>query len=208
MPAQALAVTCNTASYRVESEPMTQYGARVAENLVINPASTCGLVRSVYIRQDSNNFVEVGWFESGTNGTFIGCDDLLTPHVLVYATVRGFVKCKHGTPALTALQDYSFRVDNPDHDNDFVYYYDSDTTPSISLGFFATDHQRGFAMMAAERKHTTDNLRADLLGVNSLNSGGSWGSFPLQYDLIVNPDVSGYSACSWSGDHLVVKASC
>lgn len=208
MPTDAFAVTCANAGYGTFSPGATnEYGAKTTNNSVINPASTCGLVRSVYVWDTADNIVEVGWFEDGTNGSAAKCSDVLSPHILVYAIVNGFIKCKTGTNALSAGQSYSFRVDNPDHDFDFVYYWDDDTTPNISLGFYATDHRNGFPQSGDERKHPNDSLRASFSGLNSLGGGGAWHAFPSPVNLGSTGNVSGFTVCSWGSTFLHVRAT-
>lgn len=120
--------------------------------------------------------------------------------------MSGFNKCKQSTAQLTAGQDYSFRVDNPDHDFDFVYYWDDDTTPSISLGFYATDISLGHPHTWDERHDTPDSLRATMSSFNSLSGGGAWQSYPGANIFDTGP-TDGWSVCSWSASSLVVKAS-
>jgi hypothetical protein len=208
-PLGAQAIPCaNNAGYGTRGlQADHQFGSRVTNNLVINPASTCSIVRSIYIVNSALNFVEVGWFENGPDYPGDPCDDVSTPHILVYAKVAGHIKCKPATPALNAGQSYSFRVDNPDHDNDFVYYWAGDQTPDISLGYFATGFTRGYAQSGDERTATSDSLRADFSGLNSLGGGGGWHNFenPSTYS---EGNVSGFAICSWSGGHLEVKSSC
>lgn len=120
----------------VTAPSTSQYGARVLLNYVVNPSTNCGIVRSVTIYTSSQNYVEVGWYEDdGAGGfRFANCDHWASPHILVFAKVSGFNKCKQSTAQLTAGENYSFRVDNPDHDFDFVYYWDGDTTPEYQPG--------------------------------------------------------------------------
>jgi hypothetical protein len=206
----AFAVTCVNQGWVVDSfSTDQQYGARAATNLVVNPAgTTCTVIRSVYIIRDlPNNYVEVGYFEDGPDQPDDPCSYVTTPHILVYAVVDGFVKCKTGTQGLTAGQEYSFRVDNPDHDFDFVYYWDDDTTPSISLGFYATDHRAGYPQMASERGTTSDSLRADFGGVNSLGGAGNWHVLS-DPDVFSVGNVGSWDVCSWGGTSLIVKNPC
>jgi len=210
LPAQsALAVTCTNQGWIVDSfSTDQQFGVRAATNLDVNPTGTiCTAIRSVYIIRDlPNNYVEVGWFEDGPDQPDDPCSYVTTPHILVYAVVDSFVKCKPGTQALTAGQEYSFRVDNPDHDFDYTYYYDDDTTPSISLGFFATDHKAGYPQMATERGTSGENLRAGFGGVNTLG--------PIAWHVLDDPDVfsqgdvGSWDVCSWGGTSLIVKNPC
>ena len=199
-------------AFNVNTYPGTQnqYGTRVFENLVINPSTPCGIVRSVFIEDNAANYVEVGWFENNAGAfQFEGCQDFANPHVLVYAVVLGDAKCKANPPSLPLSPDpiYSFKVDNPDHDHDFVYYYDDDKSPSISLGFFATDHTNGFAKTTTERHDPGDSLRGDFFDFNSLGGMGEWHDYPdSNRDEIGN--VGGWEVCSWSGHHLSVKLTC
>ena len=182
----------------------------VGQNLVVNPSTDCGIVRSIYIKDSNINTVEVGWFEDNGPGGFhfTSCQDFGSPHVLVYAIVNNFKKCKQDPPALSAsTPDYSFKVQNPDHDTDFVYYYDDDNTPDISLGFFSTDHTNGYAQTATERKEAPDSLRASFVPFQSLGTGGAWHSYPGAF-LTSNPPVGGWDVCSWSGLSLEVKSLC
>lgn len=202
----ALADTCpTTTGYGIHSASQTsQYGSRVADNLVINPSTPCTIIRTVYIRGDSLNFVEIGYYDDGA-ATPTQCDHFTSPHVLVFALVNNFAKCKPAPPALTANQTYSFRVDNPDHDQDFVYYYDSDTTPDILLGFYATDIIKGYPQMADERWQTSDSLKADFAGVGTLGGGGNWNAYGDPQVFSVQP-VNGWQFCSGSGTGMVVRA--
>lgn len=132
---------------------------------------------------------------------------MVNPHILVYALVNKFVKCKSGTNLLSAGQQYSFRVDNPDHDFDFVYYWDDDTTPNISLGFFSTDHKAGYPQMVSERGTQGDVLRASFGGVNSLGGAGNWNPFG-DPTLVSTGFVGDWEVCSWGATSLVVKKPC
>jgi len=208
-PQAALAVTCINAGLGVDSLGTDQqYGVRIGRNLIVNPSGTvCSVVRSAYIVRNWDNFVEVGYYEDGPDWPPDPCTNVTTPHILVYAIVDRFIKCKAGTSGLTAGQEYSFRVDNPDHDFDFVHYWDDDTTPSISLGFYATDHKSGFPQVVSERATTADSLRGEFHEVNSLGGGGSWNWFgdALSFS---NGNVGNWNICSWGPSHLDVRLNC
>ena len=204
----ALAVDCDVLGTSflgyADHQATQQWGVQLAKNSVINPNSDCSIVRSTYVWDSINNLVEVGWYENGSDGALQKCDYVLTPHILVYAIVNGFVKCKSGTAALNAGLDYSFRVANPDHDSDFVYEWDDDNTPSINLGFYATDHTNGYPKTASERHHTNDSLRADFTGMDSLGGGGAWGPYPNPQP-IANNSV-GYVICSSGSTFFHIRA--
>jgi hypothetical protein len=189
----------------------TRYGVKVGQNLVINPSTSCGITRSIYIEDSSDNFVEVGWYEDdgpGGDGS-PPCTDFGSPHVLVYAIVSGFMKCKSAPPGLPLAEPhYSFRVDNPDHDHDFVYYYDDDNTPDISLGFFATDHINGWTKAGDEGHDTVDSLRASFVPFESMGSGGAWLSGFPSPELFSSGNVGSWDVCSWSSLNLEVKLTC
>jgi hypothetical protein len=204
---RAEAVSCPLNGYLVESSDATQqWGARASSVLATDSFPNCSVIRTVYVEYDYLNFVEIGWYDDGPSWSD-KCDDVSVPHVLVYASVNGFKKCRPGTPALSTGQRYSFRVDNPDHDGDFVYYWDSDTTPDILLGYYNVDRTHGFPRGAAERKDQVGTLRASLLGMNSLGGGGSWHAFPDPAVPYTVPPVSGWTLCDWSNDSLEVRAS-
>jgi hypothetical protein len=140
VPAQA-GDSCGLQSVYVESpDNDKQYGMRVAENLVIDPDATCFLVRSLYLWTTSNNFVEVGWFQSGSIQQVAGCQDFVRPHVYAHAFVDGEPKCKQDPPLLPLDPNpvYSFKVDNISHDFDFNFWWDTDTTPNQSMGHWGT----------------------------------------------------------------------
>lgn len=183
---------------------------RVAENLVIDPDAECGLVRSLYLWTTTNNFVEVGWYQNGSVGSIAGCPDYVTPHVFAHAFVGGEPMCKQNPPLLPVDPDpvYSFKVDNIGHDLDFTFWWDSDTTPSQTMGDFTTRIAYGWPIFATERHDLSDSLRADLDGVNSLGGGGEWHDVPLPNYLRINNNISPYGVCSWSSHHLIVKSSC
>ena len=71
LPAPALA-TCSVdgQGWGVFTYPGSQhqYGVKVASNLVVNPSTTCQIVRSLYVRDNGTNFVEVGWYEDDGPG--------------------------------------------------------------------------------------------------------------------------------------------
>jgi hypothetical protein len=162
----------------------------------------------VYINSDYDNFVEVGWYEEGTFSSIAKCDDVVAPHVLVYAVVNGFIKCKPSTPQLSAGQNYSFRVDNPDHDHDFTYYWDTDGSPDQLLGNYATDFSKGYPESGDERKNADDSLRADMSSMAVLGGGRGWNDFPSPVSLDQVGNVGGYSVCSWGDSFLEVRANC
>jgi hypothetical protein len=161
----------------------------------------------MYVIKDTFNLVEVGWYQDGASQSLDKCTNTLTPHVLVAAVTNNFWKCKTGTALLTAGQDYSFRVDNVSHDMDFDYYWDSDTSPDIHLGFFGTFHTSGTAEAVDEKHSAGAYLKADFDDFDSLRSGGSWGNLPLPVDLVTVGDVSGWVVCSWSSNHLIARQS-
>jgi hypothetical protein len=211
IPAQA-GGSCGLQSVYVDSpDNDRQYGMRVAENLVIDPAAMCGLVRSVYVWSSQNNFVEVGWFQNGSIGAISGCQDFVRPHVFAHAFVDGEPKCKQDPPLLPVDPDpvYSFKVDNISHDFDFNYWWDTDTTPDQSMGYWGTPFMKyGWPVFATERHNLSDSLRATLDGVNSLGGGGEWHDVPLPISRHINNDISPYEVCSWSSHHLTVKSAC
>ena len=175
--------------------------------LVVDPSSDCELMRTLYIQKDEVNWVEVGWYQDGADGSLDICTDTLTPHVLVYAFVYGYIKCKPSVPTLSAGEEYSFKVANPDHDLDFTYYWDSDSTPDQSLGSYSTLHAKGYPQASDERRNgTDDSLRASFDMTESLGSGGGWHSFPTPVRLEEYRDTSGWAVCSWSGNGLVVRS--
>jgi hypothetical protein len=186
----------------------SQYGAQVARMLVVNPPSDCELMRSLYIQKDGSNWVEVGWYKDGQFASLDKCSNTTTPHILVYAVVNSStIKCKPDTPALNPGQEYSFRVDNPDHDQDFTYYWDSDQTPSISLGYYSTSQTKGYPQASDERRTSSaDSLRAEFWYTESLGSGGGWHGFPSA-TLEDYGDTSGWDVCAWSGNSLIVKSN-
>jgi hypothetical protein len=107
---------------------------------------------------------------------------------------------------LSGGSDYSFRVDNPDHDFDFVYYWDDDNTPDILLGFYATDHKNGIPNILDERFNSNDSLRARFTGVNTLGSQGNWRELPSPLDLDSWGLLGGFEVCSWGSTSLIVQA--
>lgn len=207
-PRTALAACGGFNGFTVKAPLTNQYGARVLLDYVVNPVTDCGIVRSVAIQTSIQNYVEIGWYEDDGAGGFgfTDCEHYSAPHILVFAAVNGFAKCKPNTQQLTAGESYSFRVDNPDHDFDFVYYWDADTSPNISLGFYATDISTGKPNTWDERHETSDSLRATLSSFNSLSSGGAWQGYPGA-DLSVSGSTVGWSVCSWSATSLVAKGT-
>lgn len=133
---------------KTEGVANNQYGVKVGQNLVVNPASDCGIVRSIYIKDSNINTVEVGWFEDDGTGGFHykDCQDFANPHVLVYALIDNTPICKQDPqPVFASEPDYSFKVVNADHDSDFAYYYDDDDTPDTLLSVITTNHTNGCA---------------------------------------------------------------
>lgn len=194
---------------KTEGVANNQYGVKVGQNLVVNPASDCGIVRSIYIKDSNINTVEVGWFEDDGTGGFHykDCQDFANPHVLVYALIDNTPICKQDPqPVFASEPDYSFKVVNADHDSDFAYYYDDDDTPDTLLSVITTNHTNGYAQTATERQGS-DSLRASFVPFNSLGALDDWHSYPDAF-LTTNPPVGGWEVCSWSGLNLEVKSSC
>lgn len=102
-----------------DTDAQNWFGTKVGANKAYNSANQCAQVRSIYVVADASSFAETGWYDAGSSGSIVKCDPVTTPHLLVYAVVNGFVKCKPGTPALTAGQSYSMNVQNPTGDSTF-----------------------------------------------------------------------------------------
>lgn len=211
-PEFAAAVTCTVLGSGkgkvADPSVSNQWGGRSSGISVVDPPSSCPLVRSLYINGiDSDNWVEIGWYKDGTDASVSKCDDTTDPHILVWASVNGFRKCKPNPPALSAGETYSFRVDNPDHDNDFVYYWSSDSSPTILLGHYTTDHTSGRPQAATERHYDGENLRVDMSGIKSLRWSGDWDPFPDWYDFST-PGTGDYRICDTGPSLLEVRSTC
>ena len=206
-PADAVTCTENGTGFIVKSQDSVpnEFGARVAFLRAEDPSPACVVLRAMYVIDDGFNLVEVGWYQDGASQSLDNCTNTLLPHVLVAAVTNDFWKCKTGTAALTAGQDYSFRVDNPNHDLDFDYYWDTDSTPDTYLGFFGTFHVSGTAEAVDEKHSAGAYLKADFDDFDSRGSGGGWHNLPLPVELVTIGDVSGWSVCSWSSNHLIAK---
>jgi hypothetical protein len=211
LPTPALASDCTTygSGYWVKSDGSSnQYGTRAEKILVVNTSSHCALLRIIRVKEDSSNFVEVGWYQDGNDQSLAKCSDTETPHIYVAAMVNNFWKCKQNTAALTTGERYSFKVVNADHDFTYEYYYDSDTTPNIYLGYYNVDEPNGKAFMFDEIHDVNtpyDSLRADFDGVNSLGNQGNWHAFPDPSLTNGLGGSTGWQVCSWSGTTLTVK---
>jgi len=206
-PVKAVTCTFNGTGFIVKSKDTVafEFGARVAFLRAENPSPACVVLRAMYVIEDAFNLVEVGWYQDGSSQSLDKCTNTLTPHVLVAAATNNFWKCKTGTAALAAGQEYSFRVDNPNHDLEFEYYWDTDSTPDAYLGFYGTFHTSGTAEAVDEKHSAGAYLKADFDDFDSRGSGGSWHNFPLPTELVATGDVSGWSVCSWSSNHLMVR---
>ncbi len=170
--------------------------------MVYNPGSTCILVRSIYSKVDSDNWVEIGWYKDGSSQSLDKCDDTTTPHLMVYALVNGFIKCKPGTPALSAGSSYSFRVENPAHDNSFEYFFQG--SPE---GSYATSFTQGLSQAFSERHTSGENLKADFSSLRFLGNAGSWNA----WSSVTNGsfgDISGWLFCPVGSNAFNVRQTC
>ena len=171
---------------------------------VTNYSTNCVMVRSLYIWLSQNNFVEVGWFEDD-GGVLAKCDDVTSPHVLVYAVVDGFVNCKTGTAAVSS-GFHGFRVENPGHDFDFDYWLDG-----TQVGVYVTNMTQGEVFAASERHKAGDHLGAEFDGLKWLGSAGDWNDWDQltgQKDTQPWDNVSDYSFCKVNNRHFLIKPSC
>jgi hypothetical protein len=206
-PAQA--VTCTSTSswfYSVQTTILNpyEYGVK-ASNILVTGLEPCRQVRSLYVWNNDFDIVEVGWYRDGSSGDHAdGCTVSTAPRVLVYQIRNGAVSCKPNTPILTGGQYYSFKVQNPDHNLSFHYFWGVGTIPDTALGPYVTDHTRGQAQISDEAFNAADNLRANYTGVNSLGSS-AWHALPTAhlYDGPGNEDP--YVVCSWGSTSLRVE---
>jgi hypothetical protein len=186
------------------SDPGRHFGNRSGSpGIAVRDTSVaCFRVSSLYVVKDSNNFVEIGWYD-GDDGPG-GCDTVTTPHVLVYRMVQGTPACKSGTPGVPVTSSpndgTSFRVENPEHDNDWEYYWDGDYQ-----GFYWSGFDKGLINGGAERHNTTDSAWGNLTGLRWMGSAGNWNDWQSTSGTSTDPD---YHFCKYSDTHIASKQVC
>jgi hypothetical protein len=173
---------------------------------VINASPECIIVRSVYVWDDVDDYVEIGWYQDGADQSVTVCTNTTTPHILVFQYRNGAASCRQNTPLLTVGQDYSFKVPNPEHDLDFHFFWDTDLTPDVPIGAYMTGHSNGMARTGTEHHSASGSLRADFRGFNSLGGQGNWHPYSGAY-VNVFPPLGGYVVCSWGDTYLHVRAN-
>ncbi|MGZ5212933.1 MAG: hypothetical protein ACXWEJ_00880 [Actinomycetota bacterium] len=202
----AYAVTCQAPGghgiVAHDADLTNWHGTKVSANKVYNSANQCDQVRSLYISADSTSFVETGWYDAGSTGGVAKCDEVTTPHLLVYALVNGFVKCKKGTPALTAGQSYSMNVQNPAGDHTFEYYFQG-----ASEGSYNTNFAYGLPEAGSERHLDGEDLKADFTGLQKMQ-GPPFGTFQPWQQVAWTSDVTGWRACVTQPNNFTVRQAC
>jgi hypothetical protein len=207
-PARAGACTSGSAWYYGvwTNQNWNEYGAR-ADNILVTGLEPCRQNRSIFIWDNSDDYVEVGWYRSGSNGdNYTRCTYSTAPRVFVFQVRNGAISCKPNTAILTGGEYYSFKVHNPDHDNDFHFFWGVGSIPGTALGPYTTDHTNGRAMVDTEAYQDGDNLRGHFTGVDSLGAS-IWHALPNP-SLVNGPgNENPYVVCSWGSTFLHVEPS-
>jgi hypothetical protein len=156
----------------------------------------------MYVNDDSDNWVEIGWFADGASGNVIKCDVSTDPHVLVFVAVDGSYKCKPGTPALNAGVWSSYQVENPEHDDDFDYYWESEYE-----GYYTTAFAQGPVDSFSERHNGSDSLVADFNNLKYEGAAGGWNAWDSTSTSEYVGGTTGWAFCFDANDAYHVRAS-
>lgn len=210
----AAAVTCTELGHGVLTDDSTQtgYGDRVTNpGIAVRDTSlNCVRVSSVLVVDPGNagTFVEVGWQDTCGIDIQCGgpCDEVTSPHVLVYRNINGTPTCKSGTPATPVTSSpndgSTFKVSNPDHDNTFEYFWGTASQGSYFVGF-----SHGFLFGGVGERHNSgDSAWGHHDGLGYLGSAGSWNPWAnTEGSSDVEPD---YYYCWYSDTNVASKQVC
>lgn len=208
----ARAVTClqGGSGWEADFDGATHRGIKVSGPGVdvANFSPTCEIVRSMYVFQTGNNFVEVGWYDSGSIGGIAKCVQTSVPHIFVYAIVGNTIKCKNPSNALLFPSTVSGNVQNPDGDFNWDYYVDG-----VYQGFFNTNLTSGEVFAGTERHLYGDTLKAQFDGLQYMGTGGNWNPWTEIHGVRqpqTGDPVNDFSFCydPNSVTHFQVKVTC
>jgi len=195
------AVQCDPNGSGIGSQlyPANNHFGEHAQVMTVNPVTSCVIVRSMYVWKNGDNFVEIGWYKDGTDQSATKCDDVTTPHVLVYAIVAGHIKCKPSSPAIAAGSWYSYKVENPNHANAFDYYWEG-----WWQGYYTTSFSQGTVDSFSEHHLSGESLTADFNKEKYMGSAGNYSAWEasLEED---TPPYAGYIYCPTGTDAFHVR---
>jgi hypothetical protein len=211
---QARAVTCTDLGHGVTTDNTIQtgYGNRVGNPgiAVRNTSLNCVRVSSVLVVDTGNasTFAEVGWNDTCGDALVCGgpCDEVTSPHVLVYRTINGTPTCKPGTPSTPVTSEPTdgspFKVSNPDHDNTFEYFYEN-----VSQGSYFIRISHGFLFgFVGERHNSNDSAWGHHNELSYLGTAGNWNFWSNTHGTSdVEPD---YYYCHYSDKNVASKQVC
>jgi hypothetical protein len=188
---------------RTPSTNNNEWGVK-ASAVLVTGLEPCVQHRTLYVWHSSDDFVEIGWYRDGSSGQSLDlCTNSTAPRVLVFQKRNGAKSCKPNTPVLTGGQSYSFKIQNPEHDLSFTFWWGVGSIPDTALGPYQTDHINGQAKASTERHQYEDSLRGDFTGVNSLGSS-VWHALP---NVVTQQggDPYPYIVCSYGSTYLHVN---